>query len=158
MGKRDSYILPSLKDAGRRSKNPTPIIRDEIYIPEELKDFGKNKKYFIRTYGCQANERDSETIKGILIAMGFKEISDWKKANLVILNTCAIRQNAEDKVFGRIGELLHVKKANPNAIILAEHYEDALEWLMGDEWDTIMNYQAFMEPLTYFLIWWVSIS
>lgn len=44
-----------------------------------------------------------------------------------------------------------VKEANPNAIILAEHYEDALEWLMGDEWDTIMNYQAFMEPLTYFL-------
>lgn len=44
-----------------------------------------------------------------------------------------------------------VKKANPNAIILAEHYGDASEWLQGDEWDTIMNYDAFMEPITWFL-------
>ncbi len=44
-----------------------------------------------------------------------------------------------------------VKEGNPNAIILAEHYEDAYEWLCGDEWDTIMNYEAFMEPISYFL-------
>lgn len=44
-----------------------------------------------------------------------------------------------------------VKKANPDAIILAEHYGDSYEWLQGDEWDTIMNYDAFMEPVTWFL-------
>ena len=44
-----------------------------------------------------------------------------------------------------------VKEANPEAIILAEHYEDAGSWLMGDQWDTIMNYSAFMEPVTWFL-------
>lgn len=44
-----------------------------------------------------------------------------------------------------------VKKANPNAVILAEHYGDAKEWLAGDEWDTVMNYDAFMEPVTWFL-------
>ena len=43
-----------------------------------------------------------------------------------------------------------VKKANPEAIILAEHYGDAKAWLMGDQWDTVMNYDAFMEPLTWF--------
>ena len=44
-----------------------------------------------------------------------------------------------------------VKKANPNAIILAEHYGDAKSWLLGDQWDTVMNYDAFMEPITWFL-------
>ncbi len=44
-----------------------------------------------------------------------------------------------------------VKKANPEAIILAEHYGDPSEWLQGDEWDTVMNYDAFMEPVTWFL-------
>lgn len=44
-----------------------------------------------------------------------------------------------------------VKKANPEAVILAEHYGDSREWLMGDEWDTLMNYDAFMEPITWFL-------
>ena len=44
-----------------------------------------------------------------------------------------------------------VKKANPEAVILAEHYGDSYDWLQGDEWDTIMNYDAFMEPVTWFL-------
>ena len=44
-----------------------------------------------------------------------------------------------------------VKEANPNAVILAEHYGDPKSWLLGDEWDTIMNYDAFMEPITWFL-------
>ena len=45
----------------------------------------------------------------------------------------------------------HVKEANPEAIILAEHYGDPSSWLAGDQWDTVMNYDAFMEPLTWFL-------
>lgn len=44
-----------------------------------------------------------------------------------------------------------VKEANPNAVILAEHYGDPKSWLLGNEWDTIMNYDAFMEPITWFL-------
>ena len=44
-----------------------------------------------------------------------------------------------------------VKEANPDALILAEHYGDPIEWLQGDEWDSVMNYDAFMEPLTWFL-------
>ena len=62
--------------------------------------------------------------------------------------------------FGRSNEYNHyfwkkfrqaVKDANPNALILAEHYGDPGEWLQGDEWDTVMNYDAFMEPITWFL-------
>ena len=49
-----------------------------------------------------------------------------------------------------------VKAANPNAIILAEHYGNPEGWLKGDEWDTVMNYDAFMEPLTWFLTVWRS--
>ena len=90
---------------------------DEILVPETLKKFAQNKKYFIHTYGCQANYRDTEIMSGLLEKAGFKPENSEEKADIIILNTCAVRENAEDKVFGRIGELLHVKKANPDAII-----------------------------------------
>lgn len=51
-----------------------------------------------------------------------------------------------------------VKNANPNAVIIAEHYGDPKDWLMGDQWDTVMNYDAFMEPITWFLQVWKSIA
>lgn len=106
--------LPSLKDAARRNKEIkyTSFDIEDIYL-----DLGKDKKYFIRTHGCQANQRDSETMAGILEAMGYIKTDNQEEADLIIINTCAVRQNAEEKVFGEIGALKKIKRENPNLII-----------------------------------------
>ena len=72
---------------------------------------------YIHTYGCQGNVADGERISGLLEAMGFGFTDDVDKADLIIYNTCAIREHAEDRVFGNVGALKHVKRRNPNVII-----------------------------------------
>ncbi len=111
------HSLPSLKEAAKRSKEATKIIHEEITYSSRLLEFAKNRKYFIRTYGCQANVLDSEAIEGILQELGFVPVDDPLKSDLLILNTCAVRENAEDKVFGEIGSLKRLKDINPGAII-----------------------------------------
>ena len=71
----------------------------------------------VMTYGCQQNEADSELIRGMLIDMGCTLTEDENEADLVLLNTCAIREHAEMRVFGNIGALSHAKRRNPNLII-----------------------------------------
>ncbi|QSX06505.1 tRNA (N6-isopentenyl adenosine(37)-C2)-methylthiotransferase MiaB [Sedimentibacter sp. zth1] len=75
-----------------------------------------SKTFHILTYGCQMNEHDSEKICGMLNSIGYKEI-DNNNADLVILNTCLIRENAAQKVFGKLGELKGLKRNNPNMLI-----------------------------------------
>lgn len=75
------------------------------------------KSYAIITFGCQMNENDSEKISGLLKSMGYIQENDVNKAGLVILNTCSIRKNADDRVFGNIGAFKTVKKTNPNLIL-----------------------------------------
>ena len=112
------YVLPDLKQAQRRQKGETPIERTLFDIPEVLKTAGEGKTYFIRTYGCQANERDSETLRGILEAMAFKPIDSMEEADVILLNTCAIRENAENKVFGEIGQIKRLKQTNPDLLFM----------------------------------------
>ena len=66
---------------------------------------GKNLKYYIMTMGCQLNENDSEKIVGMVEQMGYSKSEDIKKADLYLINTCCVRENAEEKLFGKIGEL-----------------------------------------------------
>lgn len=108
--------LPDLSEA-RKASPKEETIYDSIFIPEELKSYALGKRYFIRTYGCQANVRDSEIMSGILSMCGFKATSDVKKADFILINTCAVRENAEDKVYGEIGSLKELKKNNKNLII-----------------------------------------
>ncbi len=108
---------PNLKEARIRTKEKVDIVHDAYELPLEMADFGKGKTYFLQTYGCQANERDSETIAGILETMGYQAIDDIDNADMILLNTCAIRENAEDKVFGKIGYVKNLKKFNPNLIL-----------------------------------------
>ncbi|MFW5998323.1 MAG: tRNA (N6-isopentenyl adenosine(37)-C2)-methylthiotransferase MiaB [Bacillota bacterium] len=75
------------------------------------------KKYYIITYGCQMNEHDSEKIAGMLEEIGYKKCNNIEKADLIFLNTCTVRENAEDKVFGKVGSLKQYKKKNPDLII-----------------------------------------
>jgi len=76
-----------------------------------------NKKYIILTWGCQMNEHDSEKMSGILESLGYENTEIKEEADIIILNTCLVRENAELKVYGNLGELKALKKANPDLII-----------------------------------------
>ena len=78
---------------------------------------GKNLKYTILTMGCQLNENDSEKIAGMLEKMNYFECDDVKEADLVIFNTCCVRENAEERLFGKIGEIKKLKESKE--VILA---------------------------------------
>lgn len=108
--------LPDLKEAKKRTNKDIKIINDDYKVPKNMKTFGKNKKYYIKTYGCQMNVHDSENIKAILEDMSFNEASEMEDADIIILNTCAIRENAHNKMFGFLGRVKHLKESNPNII------------------------------------------
>lgn len=82
-------------------------------MKEELKEL----KYYIETWGCQMNEEDSEKLSGMLKSIGYSKTDNLKEAGIIIYNTCCVRENAENKVFGNLGELKHLKKENPDLII-----------------------------------------
>ena len=107
-------LMPHLDEAKKRTKNLVKVRKYKI--DDDYKELGLGKTYYIKTYGCQMNVHDSENIKAILEEMGFKETLDMEKADLILLNTCAIRENAHNKVFGMIGRLKHMKENRPNII------------------------------------------
>ena len=109
------YLQPSLEDARRRTRKVTKMTSFEL--DEEYLNLGNNKKYLIQTYGCQGNEADSEMIAGILEQMGFEKAEGPEDSDLIILNTCAIRENAENRIWGEVGRLSMYQKTNPNLII-----------------------------------------
>ena len=108
---------PDLSMAKQRGKATAQVLKDVFEIPASMQNVGHGKTYLIRTYGCQANERDSETLRGILEGMGYVQNEIMEAADLILLNTCAIRENAEQKVFGKVGNLKRLKKENPDLII-----------------------------------------
>ncbi len=72
---------------------------------------------FVHTYGCQGNVSDGERIKGILESLGYGFTDDVEKADLILYNTCAVREHAEDRIYGNVGAIKRLKKTNPNLII-----------------------------------------
>ena len=102
--------LPDYKEARRRTKEEVKVLTDAYIIDNELSKLGINMKYHIVTYGCQANVRDSETISAIMEDMSFTRVDDMKDADVVIFNTCAIRENAHNKVFGNLGIIKNLKE------------------------------------------------
>lgn len=95
------------------------LIRDskeniDEYIKNVEKNYGHNKRAKIITHGCQMNEHDSEKIEWILEKMGYEIIQDLADSDLVVLNTCSVRHSAEDKVYGQLGVLKHLKKKKNN--------------------------------------------
>ena len=107
---------PNMLEAKKRLTKETIIKTEEYILKENLKELGKGKTYFVKTYGCQMNEHDSENIKAILEEMSFTEIDDMEKADFILLNTCAIRENAHNKVFGYLGRIKHLKESRPDVI------------------------------------------
>lgn len=96
----------------------TEIIEKQKEYIEKVKKINdnKNKKYYILTMGCQLNENDSEKLIGIMEEMGYSKSEDIKNADLYVINTCCVRENAEEKLFGKLGELKKIKE-NKNIII-----------------------------------------
>ena len=100
--------LPNYTEAKVRNKTE---IKTEIYnFDSKYENIGVNKKYYIKTYGCQMNEHDSENIKALLEKMSFIQTDNIENADIVILNTCAIRENAHNKMFGFLGRVKHLKE------------------------------------------------
>ena len=90
----------------------------DIKILDELKEKDNVKKHFyIETWGCQMNEEDSEKLSGMLKRVGYTKTENKEDAGIILFNTCCVRENAEDKVFGNLGSLKHLKKENPDLII-----------------------------------------
>lgn len=102
--------LPNMLDAKKRTKDKV----EYIYTEPIVNDVFAGKKYFIKTYGCQMNVHDSEEISGLLENLGYSQVESEMDADLIILNTCAIRENAHDKVFGFLGRCKHLKKDKPD--------------------------------------------
>lgn len=109
--------LPNLKEAKIRTQKEVVIKTSDYIINHDLVELGRGKKYYVKTYGCQMNEHDSENIKAILEDMSFTGADTMEDADLILLNTCAIRENAHNKVFGMIGRIKHMKETKPDMIV-----------------------------------------
>ncbi|MDO4378422.1 MAG: tRNA (N6-isopentenyl adenosine(37)-C2)-methylthiotransferase MiaB [Erysipelotrichia bacterium] len=110
--------LPNIRQAQFRDRNyRAEIIRDAVKLTPEQKIIGNGLNYHVITYGCQANVRDGEVISGILENMGYTYTDALSEADIIILNTCAIRENAENKVLGEIGFLQSFKRKKSEMII-----------------------------------------
>lgn len=90
---------------------------DEFITKVKEKIEGQNKKYYILTMGCQLNENDSEKIAGILESMGYQKTEELLDSDIIIYNTCCVRENAEERLFGKVGEVKKLKESKD--VILA---------------------------------------
>lgn len=106
------------------SRKETALVsQEEILRQKEFmygireQNAGQLKRYSIRTFGCQMNEHDSEKLSGMLAEMGYMETQAAEESDLIIFNTCCVRENAEKKVYGHIGTLKKLKQENPGLVI-----------------------------------------
>ena len=107
--------MPDLKEARKRTKKE--VITRNYIENNEYKELLQGKTFHLKTYGCQMNEHDSENIKAILKSLGMKEEQDFEDADLIMLNTCSIRENAHNKVFGMLGRIKHLKETKKDIIV-----------------------------------------
>lgn len=132
--------LPNIKDARRRTKDKTPVYYDKYNIPLSIKELGKGKKFCLLTYGCQMNVHDSENISGIMDELGFAKIDNYEEADVIILNTCAIRENAHNKVIGILGRIKKLRESKKDIITIvtgcmpqqesiANLFKDKYKWI-----------------------------
>jgi tRNA-2-methylthio-N6-dimethylallyladenosine synthase len=119
MKKKDYSIYfksPDLKEAKKRGKEDIQVIHYDT-VSGDTQQIGLGKTYHIQTYGCQMNEHDSEVMAGLLEQMGYQYNEVRNAADIILVNTCAIRENAEDKVFGELGHLKTLKRERPDLIL-----------------------------------------
>ena len=95
-------------------------VEQELEYMEKVKEYhqGKDVKYAIFTMGCQLNENDSEKIEGMLVGMGYTKTEDSKQADIIVYNTCCVRENAEERLFGKLGEIKKQKEEKGTLIAI----------------------------------------
>ena len=108
---------PDMLKAASRKRTPTTFDVLNLENVNELSKLVQGHKYFIKTYGCQANVRDEETMRGMLEKIGYFPTENVETADVIIINTCAVRENAEDKVYGEIGNLKYLRKKNKKLVL-----------------------------------------
>ena len=110
------YFTPSISNARKRLNKETNY--QHFQMEDQYIGLGHNRTYLVKTYGCQGNLADSEKIAGIMDMLGYHEVFEEAQADVVIFNTCAIRDNAEKRVFGELGRIKGIKETNPDALIV----------------------------------------
>ena len=110
----NAFQLPNQKNAVKRTKE---TVYSSFALEEDARLLGRGKQYYIKTYGCQANVRDSETMAGLFEMMGFREADTLENADIILFNTCAVRRAAELHVLGEIGSLKRFKNEHPEKLI-----------------------------------------
>ena len=103
-----------MQNAKVRGKSKVNILYDDYNVI----NIGYQKKYLILTYGCQMNVHDSENISGIMEDLGYTKTEDMNDADVIIVNTCAIRENAHNKAEGMLGRIKHLKETKENIIVI----------------------------------------
>jgi tRNA-2-methylthio-N6-dimethylallyladenosine synthase len=116
INKERSLSLPNIHQASRRGKEQTERTYFE-QLNEELCELGAGRYYHIITHGCQMNVHDTEVIAGLLEEMSYQATSNEEEADLIIVNTCAIRDNAESRVYGEIGRFKKLKETKPGLLV-----------------------------------------
>ena len=87
-----------------------------IFVEDFVKYNGRKPRVSITTFGCQMNEHDSEILMGLLSERGYEQIEDRKDADVAVLNTCSVRENADKRFFGTLGQLKKIKEKNPSFV------------------------------------------
>lgn len=117
MSKKIVLNEPDLKVARKRGNVNIPYKNVTLAAKPALNVLS-GEAFFIKTHGCQANIRDEETLAGMLTFIGMKRTENPKEAKVIILNTCAVRENAEQKLFAEVGSLKHYKKRDKDLIVI----------------------------------------
>ena len=107
--------LPDYNEARKRDIRPYKRISFEEDF--KVKNKYQGKTFYLKTYGCQMNEHDSENIEALLTFLGFSKVDNYLDADLVLLNTCSIRENAHNKAFGMLGRFKHLKQEKKDLIV-----------------------------------------
>ena len=107
--------LPNLNEARKRTNNK--VLTTNFKLNNKYHNIVKNKNYYLKTYGCQMNEHESENIEALIEYMGYNKTDKMTDADLIILNTCSIRENANNKVFGMLGRAKHIKETKKDLIV-----------------------------------------
>lgn len=109
--------LPNMLNAKVRGKSRVDVLYDD-YNTCEIDNIGNDKKYLILTYGCQMNVHDSEYIAGIMDDLGYTSTLEMDEASVIIVNTCAIRENAHNKAEGMLGRIKHLKEEKNDEVVV----------------------------------------
>ncbi len=118
MARTEFVSLPSM-DKARSRERKSAILAADLTVPSAVSAYAKGRKYLIKTFGCQGNVRDEEVLGGYFELAGMTKAESDEEADVVIINTCAVRENAEETVYGEIGKYK------------AKHYKDPEHFVLG---------------------------